>query len=65
MLAFSQGVTRRGSYAAYLHIRISRGWQGRKPAIVAVIGFLVVITCYLGVNLLGVGLHSYGWFFDA
>ena len=51
-------------YAAYLHTRITRGWQGKKPAIVAIAGFFVIIVCYIGVNLLGVGLHSYGWFFD-
>ena len=50
-------------YAAYLHMRISKGWQGRKPAFLATIGFLVVIVCYLGVNFLGIGLHSYGWIF--
>ena len=50
-------------FAAYLHARITRGWQGRRPAILAASGFLVVWTCYLGVNLLGKGLHSYGWFF--
>ena len=49
-------------FAAYLHTRITKGWQGRKPAILASVGLLVVWTCYLGVNLLGKGLHSYGWF---
>ncbi len=52
-------------YAAYLHTRLSRGWQGRRPALVAVAGFVVICVCYIGVNLLGIGLHSYGWFFDA
>ena len=50
-------------FAAYLHARITRGWQGRRPAILASTGFAVVWVCYLGVNLLGKGLHSYGWFF--
>ncbi len=50
-------------FAAYLHARITKGWQGRRPAILASTGFLVVWVCYLGVNLLGKGLHSYGWFF--
>ena len=50
-------------FAAYLHARITRGWQGRRPAILAATGFMVVWICYLGVNLLGKGLHSYGWFF--
>ena len=49
-------------YACYLHMRISKGWQGRKPAILATTGFFIVLICYLGVNYLGVGLHSYGWF---
>ena len=49
-------------FAAYLHTRITKGWQGRKPAILASVGFVVVWICYLGVNLLGKGLHSYGWF---
>ncbi len=50
-------------YAAYLHMRISKGWQGRRPALLATSGFLVVLVCYLGVNFLGIGLHSYGWIF--
>ena len=50
-------------FAAYLHSRITKGWQGRRPAILAATGFAVVWVCYLGVNLLGKGLHSYGWFF--
>jgi len=50
-------------YAAYLHTRLSRGWQGRKPALVAAVGLVVIVVCYIGVNLLGIGLHSYGWFF--
>ncbi|BAU10302.1 cytochrome c biogenesis protein CcsA [Leptolyngbya sp. NIES-3755] len=49
-------------FAAYLHSRITKGWQGRKPALLASAGFVVVWICYLGVNLLGKGLHSYGWF---
>jgi cytochrome c-type biogenesis protein CcsB len=49
-------------FAAYLHARITRGWQGRRPAILAATGFTMVWICYLGVNLLGKGLHSYGWF---
>ncbi|MFZ4640007.1 MAG: c-type cytochrome biogenesis protein CcsB [Nodosilinea sp.] len=50
-------------FAAYLHARITRGWQGRRPALLAATGFAVVWVCYLGVNILGKGLHSYGWFF--
>ena len=49
------------TFAAYLHTRLLYGWQGVKPAGIASIGFLLVWVCYLGVNLLGKGLHSYGF----
>ena len=52
-------------YAAYLHTRISKGWQGRKPALLATSGFFIVLICYLGVNFWGIGLHSYGWIFGS
>ena len=52
-------------YAAYLHTRLIRGWQGRRPAVVAACGLVVIAVCYIGVNLLGIGLHSYGWFFSS
>jgi cytochrome c-type biogenesis protein CcsB len=48
-------------FASYLHTRLTKSWQGKKPAILASVGFLVVWICYLGVNFLGKGLHSYGW----
>jgi len=48
-------------FAAYLHTRITKSWEGKGPAILASIGFVVVWVCYLGVNFLGKGLHSYGW----
>ena len=52
-------------YAAYLHMRISKGWQGRKPALLATTGFFIVLICYLVVNFLGIGLHSYGCIFGS
>ena len=48
-------------FAAYLHTRLNKSWEGEKPAILATFGFLIVWICYLGVNFLGKGLHSYGW----
>lgn len=50
------------TFAIYLHTRLVRGWRGQKPALVALLGFFILWICYLGVNLLGKGLHSYGWF---
>jgi cytochrome c-type biogenesis protein CcsB len=47
-------------YAAYLHARITRGWRGKKAAILSIVGFAATIFCYLGVNLILSGLHSYG-----
>ncbi|UQZ81965.1 Cytochrome c biogenesis protein CcsA [Paenibacillus konkukensis] len=46
-------------YAAYLHLRLSRGWIGKKSAWLSVIGFLVVMFTLIGVNLVIAGLHSY------
>jgi cytochrome c-type biogenesis protein CcsB len=48
------------NFAAYLHARITKSWQGEKPAIIAAFGFVTVWICYLGVNFLGQGLHTYG-----
>jgi len=48
-------------FATYLHARITKGWQGKKTAILGSLGFFVIWICYLGVNFLGKGLHSYGW----
>jgi cytochrome c-type biogenesis protein CcsB len=49
-------------FATYLHARITKGWEGKKTAILGSLGFFVIWICYLGVNFLGKGLHSYGWF---
>ena len=48
-------------FAIYLHLRFTKNWNGLKSAILATIGFLSVWICFLGVNFLAKGLHSYGW----
>lgn len=48
-------------FATYLHARITKGWEGKKTAVLGGLGFFVIWICYLGVNFLGKGLHSYGW----
>jgi cytochrome c-type biogenesis protein CcsB len=48
-------------FAIYLHSRLLKGWQGKNAAILGSSGFFVIWICYLGVNFLGKGLHSYGW----
>ncbi len=47
-------------YGIYLHGRYSLRWSKEMAAAIALIGFLVTIFTYLGVNLLFSGLHSYG-----
>nr|QWK46788.1 cytochrome c heme attachment protein [Ampelocera edentula] len=49
-------------FAIYLHIRTNQNLESVNAAIVASIGFLIIWICYFGVNLLGIGLHSYGSF---
>nr|YP_010930277.1 cytochrome c heme attachment protein [Veronicastrum brunonianum]WKK49753.1 cytochrome c heme attachment protein [Veronicastrum brunonianum] len=49
-------------FAIYLHTRTNRKLKDTNSAIVASIGFLIIWICYFGVNLLGIGLHSYGSF---
>lgn len=49
-------------FAIYLHLRLTQNWNGFKSAILATIGFFSVWICFLGVNFLAKGLHSYGWF---
>ncbi|MHB1697796.1 MAG: c-type cytochrome biogenesis protein CcsB [bacterium] len=47
------------TYILFVHARFTKGWGGKKMAWIAVIGFAVVIFCYLGVDLIIPGLHSY------
>ena len=46
-------------YSIYLHLRRSRGWEGKRAAIFAIVGFICVIFTYVGVNTLLPSLHSY------
>nr|YP_010951706.1 Cytochrome c biogenesis protein [Laurencia elata]WMP12645.1 Cytochrome c biogenesis protein [Laurencia elata] len=51
-------------FAVYLHTRINQKLTGQIPSIIGSIGFVVIWLCYLGVNFLSKGLHSYGWIFS-
>ncbi|GER66061.1 c-type cytochrome biogenesis protein CcsB [Weizmannia acidilactici] len=46
-------------YAAFLHLRMSKGWRGEKSAWLAVIGFAIILFNLVAVNLVIAGLHSY------
>ena len=46
-------------YAAFLHLRLSKGWEGQKSAWLALIGFIIIMFNLIAVNLIIAGLHSY------
>ncbi|MFV8829355.1 c-type cytochrome biogenesis protein CcsB [Alkalihalobacterium sp. APHAB7] len=46
-------------YAAYLHLRLSKGWHGERSAWLCVIGFAIIMFNLVFVNLVIAGLHSY------
>ncbi len=45
-------------YAALLHERLTVGWRGRRAAIMAIVGFAVLLFTFLGVNFLLKGHHG-------
>ncbi len=45
-------------YAVLLHERITVGWRGRKAAIMAIIGFAVLLFTFFGVNFFLKGHHG-------
>nr|QZJ46857.1 cytochrome c heme attachment protein [Dalbergia oliveri] len=49
-------------FAIYLHTRKNKKFEGVNSSIAASLGFFIIWICYLGINLLGIGLHSYGSF---
>lgn len=46
-------------YSAFLHLRLSRNWQGEKSAWLVIIGFGLIMFNLVFVNFLLSGLHSY------
>ncbi|MBA4349474.1 MAG: c-type cytochrome biogenesis protein CcsB [Thermodesulfovibrio sp.] len=46
-------------YALILHMRLTAGWRKKRAAILSVIGFIVVLFTFFGVNLLLKSLHSF------
>ncbi|WP_391208915.1 c-type cytochrome biogenesis protein CcsB [Psychrobacillus sp. L4] len=46
-------------YAVFLHLRLTKGWQGEKSAWLALIGFIIIMFNLVAVNLIIAGLHSY------
>lgn len=48
------------NYAAWLHMRFTKGWRGTPMAWWAIVGLFVTLFAFLGVNMFLSGLHSYG-----
>jgi len=46
-------------YLLYLHLHTRNAWRGLRCAWISAFGFLSIVFCYLGVNILISGLHSY------
>ena len=47
------------AYAAMVHQRLVLGWRGKKAAIMAMIGFVLVMFTFVGVSILFTGHHSF------
>ena len=48
------------NYAAWLHLRLTKGWRGAVLAWWAILGLFITLFAFLGVNMFLSGLHSYG-----
>lgn len=46
-------------YALVLHIRLTAGWRGKKAAVLSIIGFLIVLFTFFGVNYSLKSLHTF------
>ena len=49
-------------YAVLLHERLTMGWRGRRAALMAICGFLVLVLTFVGANLWITGYHSFASF---
>jgi cytochrome c-type biogenesis protein CcsB len=47
-------------YLIYLHGKILLNWKTNYLSLISIIGFIVMVFAFLGVNLVLSGLHSYG-----
>jgi cytochrome c-type biogenesis protein CcsB len=45
-------------YAIILHARLIAGWRGKRAAILSIVGFLIIIITFFGINLLEKGIHQ-------
>jgi len=46
-------------YAAIIHQRLALGWRGKRAAVLAILGFVLVIFTFIGVSALLGGHHAF------
>ncbi len=49
-------------YAVLLHERLAVGWRGRRAALLAICGFLVLVVAFVGADLWLTGYHNFARF---
>jgi len=49
-------------YAVLLHERLTVGWRGRRAALLAICGLIVLLCTFVGANLWLTGYHSFASF---
>jgi cytochrome c-type biogenesis protein CcsB len=52
-------------YAALLHGRLVSGWRGRRSAQISILGFLILVFSFVGVNFWVKGYHTFSSFQNA
>ena len=57
---YSEPKTHVSRHAAWLHMRLTKGWRGAPMAWWPVAGLFVTLFAFLGVNMFLSGLHCYG-----
>jgi ABC-type transport system involved in cytochrome c biogenesis permease subunit len=48
------------AYLIYLHGKLLLNWRPNLLSLVSLLGFVILVFAFLGVNLVLSGLHSYG-----
>jgi cytochrome c-type biogenesis protein CcsB len=46
-------------YAVVFHLRLTAGWRQKRAALLSIIGFIVVLFTFFGVNLLLKSVHTF------
>lgn len=50
-------------YGGYLHLRLIKGWRGKRCAWISIISLILIIICFWGVPVFSRTIHAFGKFF--